>query len=119
MTQRQPTILLNVAICVTVIAAGGGIFAGLAALKKDPETKEPPRQVFNVTVFQVEATDLREIISGFGTVVADQEVEYSAQVGGEIVEISPLLKVGMRVDASPKSGHAFCEWPSRLLELLY
>jgi RND family efflux transporter MFP subunit len=104
MTQRQPTILLNVAICVTVIAAGGGIFAGLAALKKDPETKEPPRQVFNVTVFQVEATDLREIISGFGTVVADQEVEYSAQVGGEIVEISPLLKVGMRVDASPKSG---------------
>ena len=103
MTQRQRNILLNVAICAAVIAAGGGIFAGLAALRKEPETKEPPRQVFNVTVFEVEAADLREIISGFGTVVADREVEYSAQVGGEIVEISPLLKVGTLVAGASRS----------------
>lgn len=104
MTQRHKSFLFNFAVCVVVLAAGSGIFAGLAALKKPPAKKEPPRQVFNVTVFEVEATDLREVITGFGTVVAEHEVEYSAQVGGEIVEISPLLKVGTKVKAAPESG---------------
>lgn len=103
MTQRHRSLLLNVAVCVAVIAAGSGIFAGLAALKEPPATKEPPRQVFNVTVFEVEAADLREIISGFGTVVSEEEVTYSAQVGGEIVEVSPLLKVGTHVAGAPRS----------------
>lgn len=104
MSQRHKSILINVAICVVVLAAGGGIFAGLAAMKKDPPTKEPATQVFNVTVFKVKPTDLREVVTGFGTVASDEEVTYSAQVGGEIVEISSLLKVGTAVDGSPRSG---------------
>ncbi|MBC8291085.1 MAG: hypothetical protein H8E37_12285, partial [Planctomycetes bacterium] len=81
MIQRQQSIPLNIVICVAVLIVGGGIFSGLAAMKTAPPTKEPARQVFNVTVFHVEATDLREVVTGFGTVVSEQEVTYSAQVG--------------------------------------
>lgn len=104
MIQRHRSVPLNIVICVAVLFVGGAVFAGLAAMKKDPPTKEPATQVFNVTVFDVKPADLREVVTGFGTVASEEEVTYSAQVGGEIVEISSLLKVGTAVDGSPRSG---------------
>lgn len=103
MTDRHRSILFNVVICAAVLAAGGGIFAGLASLKEPPPTKPPTRQIFNVTAFQVEPSNLREIVIGFGSVASEDEVTSSAQVGGEIVEISPLLKVGTAVPGPPQS----------------
>lgn len=104
MKPSHRSVPLNIGICVAVLFVGGAVFAGLAAMKEDPPTKEPATQVFNVTVFEVTSTDLREVVTGFGTVASEEEVTYSAQVGGEIVEISSLLKVGTAVDGSPRSG---------------
>ena len=104
MPQRHTNLLFHAGLCVGVLAAGGGIFAGLASLKETPPTKVPASPIFNVTVFDVETADLREILIGFGTVVAEHEVEFSAQVEGEVIEVSPLFKTGIRVNATPRSG---------------
>jgi len=105
MSQRHTSLLLHATLCLGVLAAGGAIFAGLASLKQTPATRAPARPTFNVTVFDVEKADLREILIGFGTVVAEHEVEYSAQVEGEVVEVSPLFKAGVRVDATARSDN--------------
>ena len=104
MNPSHRSVPLNIGICAAVLFVGGAVFAGLAAMKQDPPTKEPATQVFNVTVFGVTPADLREVVTGFGTVSSEEEVTCSAQVGGEIVEISSLLKVGTAVDGSPRSG---------------
>ncbi|MFP6763739.1 MAG: efflux RND transporter periplasmic adaptor subunit [Planctomycetaceae bacterium] len=104
MLQRHTSIPFNLLLCAVVLATGGSIFAALASLKAIPATKLPPSPVFNVTVFDVEAADLREVLIGFGTVVAEHEVEFSAQVTGEVVEVSPLFKTGIRISSTLRSG---------------
>ena len=102
MTERHRSLLWNVLFCVLALVLGGAAFAGFASLKETPEKREIPEKTFNVEVFRVETTDLREIIVGFGTAVAEHEVQYSAQVAGEVTTVSPRLDVGETV-----SGPAF------------
>ena len=84
-------------LCVLIIAAGTGAFNVLSSMKEPPETRPEIERTLNVEVFTVEPATLREIISGFGTVEPEDEVTYSAQVSGEIVDVSPLLKTGESV----------------------
>ena len=97
MTERHRSLLWNFLFCVLALALGGGAFAGLASLKEKPEKREIPEKTFNVEVFRVGTTDLREIVVGFGTAVAEHEVPYSAQVAGEVTTVSPRLDVGETV----------------------
>lgn len=85
---------LMAGLCVVILAGGGGTFSFLGAMKEPPETRPETERTLNVQVFSVEQATLREIIVGFGTVVAEDEVTYSAQVAGEIVNVSSQLKVG-------------------------
>ncbi|MBI1310384.1 efflux RND transporter periplasmic adaptor subunit [bacterium] len=102
MTERHRSLLWNLLFCLLALVLGGATFAGLASLKQQPETRDVPEKTFNVEVFRVEASNLREIVIGFGTVVAEHEVEVSAQVAGEVTSVSPRLDVGESV-----SGPAF------------
>ncbi len=97
MTERHRSLLWNLLFCLLALVLGGAAFAGLASLKEKPGKREIPEKTFNVEVFRVEAADLREIIVGFGTAVAEHEVQYSAQVAGEVISVSPRLEVGEAV----------------------
>jgi RND family efflux transporter MFP subunit len=93
------TTLLSVLLCAVALVGGLGGFLALASLKEPPAAREQVRKIYNVEVFDVERSDLQEILSAFGTARADREVVISAQVAGEIVDIHPRLKVGYEVSA--------------------
>ncbi|MDA1165391.1 MAG: efflux RND transporter periplasmic adaptor subunit [Planctomycetota bacterium] len=97
MPEKHRSILINVFLCLLALLVGGGGFAGLASLREEPPRREIEEKLFNVEVFDVQRANLQEIIAGFGSVTAEREVVYSAQVAGEIVSVSRRLKVGERV----------------------
>jgi RND family efflux transporter MFP subunit len=72
-------------------------FGGLAAMKELPPKREPIAKTFNVQVFNVQEADLQEVVVGFGTVKAEHDTVVSAQVAGQIANISQQLKVGADV----------------------
>ena len=88
---------ISILLCIACVIGGGMIFQALAALKKPPSQREVLEKNYNVEVFDVEQTDLQEIISAFGTARSDREVVLSAQVAGEAVEVHPNLKIGQQV----------------------
>ncbi len=105
---KPETSLLRAPIWITVIATvilgffglaiAAKVFAGLASYKEEPPREEPVQQVLRVEVFEVEATDLRRFVWGFGTAQADREVITSVEVAGRITEAVDL-KVGNRINA--------------------
>lgn len=97
---------LMAGLCVVILFGGGGAFKLLESLKQPPQTRPEVERTLNVEVFSIEPAALREIVVGFGTVTAEQEVTYSAQVAGEIVSVSPRLKPGESVAGPgiPASG---------------
>ena len=64
-------------------------------MKPEPAQTPPSKKTYNVDVFVVRETCLRETISGFGTALPDREVTLSAQVAGQIQEHD--LEVGQKV----------------------
>jgi len=88
---------LLVVLCLFFGVAG---LAYLSSLKEQPAVRTPEPRQYNVDVFVVQPADIQEMISAFGTAVAEKEVVVSAQVSGEIVEIYPQLKVGELVHAA-------------------
>jgi RND family efflux transporter MFP subunit len=97
MTEKHKSISINVVLCMVALLVGGGGFAGLASLREEPAKREVETKVFNVEVFKVQRLNLQEIVKGFGSVVAEREVVYSAQVAGEVASVSRRLKVGEAV----------------------
>lgn len=101
MSEKHDSISINLVLCVLALLVGGGGFVGLASLREEPAKREVETKVFNVEVFEVQRVNLQEIVKGFGSVVAEREVVYSAQVAGEVVAVSRRLKVGEAV-SGPK-----------------
>jgi RND family efflux transporter MFP subunit len=97
MSEKHDSVPINIVLCMLAIVVGGGGYAGLASLRKEPEKREVEAKVFNVEVFEVQRVNLQEIVKGFGSVVAEREVVYSAQVAGEVASVSQRLKVGEAV----------------------
>ena len=95
--------IVSVVLAAGALLAGLAAFVGLASLKQPPAARDKIVKTYNVEVFSVEPTDLREIISAFGTARADREVIVAAQVAGTIVEVHPRLKVGQAVRAHQES----------------
>lgn len=102
MSEKHDSIWINIVLGTLALLVGGGGFVGLASLREEPAKREVETKVFNVEVFEVQRVDLLEIVKGFGSVVAEREVVYSAQVAGEVALVSRRLKVGEAV-----SGPAF------------
>lgn len=97
MSEKHNSLSINLILCALALLVGGGGFAGLAALREEPAKREVEAKVFNVEVFEVQRVNLQEVVKGFGSVVADREVVYSALVAGEVASVSPRLKVGEAV----------------------
>ena len=97
MSEKHGSIWINIVLCALALLVGGGGFAGLASLREEPAKRDIETKVFNVEVFEVQRVDLQEIVKGFGSVVAEREVVYSAQVAGEVSLVSRRLKVGEAV----------------------
>ncbi len=91
---------VSIILCLLALAGGGLVFQTLAGLKEDPQQNELAEKVYKVDVFDVQRSNLRELISGFGTSQAYREVVLSAEVGGVVVEKHPQLKPGSHVDAA-------------------
>lgn len=97
MSEKHQSFLLNLAYCTLALLIGCGGFAALASLREEPPKRDVETKVFNVEVFEVSQVNVQEIINGFGSVVAEREVVASAQLAGEVVSVSPRLKVGESV----------------------
>lgn len=95
--------VLTVLLSVAALLVGFGAFVSLASLKQPPAAREKIVKTYNVEVFSVEPSDLREIVSAFGTARADREVIVAAQVAGTLVEVHPRLKVGQTVRSAGES----------------
>lgn len=85
---------LSLLLCAAALSAGVLTFVGLASLRQPPDERETVEKVYHVEVFDVSRRQLREIVSAYGTAVADREVIVSAQVSGEVIEVHPRLYVG-------------------------
>jgi RND family efflux transporter MFP subunit len=92
-------VLVSALLIVLVLSAGGASSAYLAGLRQPPPVREPEPRRYNVEVFSVESADVQEIVSAFGTALANREVTVAAQVAGELVDVHPELKVGTLVHA--------------------
>ena len=91
--------LVSVVLCCVALGIGGGAFVALSSLREPPAARQPTERIYNVEVFEVEPSDLQEIVTGFGTAKASREVVVSAQVAGEIIEKHPRMEVGELVQA--------------------
>lgn len=94
----QKLILSQVLIAIVLLVSWLA-FKALDAQKPVVEKREIETASLNVDVFTAERIDVQELLTGFGTARADQEVILAAQVTGEIVEVNPQLEVGYSVAA--------------------
>jgi len=103
----RPRLVSAIGMAAAIFLGIAG-FAALSSLKPAPKQTPPPKKQFNVDVFRVQESCLRETISGFGTARPDREVTLSAQVAGEILEHDrkvgqtipveqPLLEIDPRI----------------------
>ncbi|MFK7822232.1 MAG: efflux RND transporter periplasmic adaptor subunit [Planctomycetaceae bacterium] len=88
---------VNLAACAVILGVAIGGFLFLLKQRPAPEKREVTDKVYNVQVFDAEARNLQEIIGAFGTARADREVVVPAQVAGEIKDIHPNLRVGLKI----------------------
>jgi len=97
MAEKHRSPLVNIGLCLLALLIGGGSFSGLASLREEPPRREIDEKIFNVEVFEVQRSNLQEIVRGFGTAIAEREVVYSARLAGEVVSVSRRLKIGETV----------------------
>ena len=97
MSEKHDSLPINLVLCVLALTVGGGGFAGLASLREEPAKRAVEEKVFNVEVYKTQRVNLQEVVKGFGSVVAEREVVYSAQVSGEVASVSRRLKMGEAV----------------------
>ena len=101
--QVMTKVLLTNLLGGAALLLGGGAYSYLASLEKPLEAREIVDKVYVVEVFDVQPTDLQEIISGFGTARADREVVIAAQVAGEVQSVHPQLEIGKGVRPTGES----------------
>ncbi|MBQ16010.1 MAG: hypothetical protein CMJ65_02670 [Planctomycetaceae bacterium] len=89
--------VVSVMACAGLLITGAVGFSMLASLRAKPPSRAEQKRIYQVDVFRVERQPLREIMTAFGTARSDRQVVVAAQVAGEIVEVHPQLRVGLRL----------------------
>ena len=92
-------LLVTQVLVVAILLFSGFAYMKLYGSRDLPQQADLTAPDLNVDVFQVQQADFQEIIYGFGTVQADQEVVVAAQVTGQVIEVSPELDVGRSAKA--------------------
>jgi RND family efflux transporter MFP subunit len=99
----QRALISVVAIAVMLLGAAL-LTRAMFANRPQVDERDIPEPSYNVDVFAVEPIAFQEMLSAFGTAQADREVVLAAQVTGEIVELSPQVRVGRVVSAGEVSS---------------
>ena len=92
--------LFSIILIVACLIGGGFVTWLVASMREDPKRAEPVERSHIVQVYEAETVTIQEMITGFGTARAMQEVILSAQVSGEIVETIVPLKIGKEILAA-------------------
>jgi len=100
---RWLRLLLTPVLAGGAVVLGISVFIGLASLKEPPPQVQPSVRVFRVPVLVVERSDVRPLVSTFGTARSDQEATIAAEVAGTIVD-SKLIDVGASVAGPEPAG---------------
>lgn len=100
--RRWPRISLSIILMVGIFVLGVSAFMGLASLNKPPAVDDSARiKRYNVEVYDVSTTRLRELVVSYGTAEADREVTISAEVAGRVVNADNLER-GWQVYPKPE-----------------
>lgn len=86
--------LLKVVLPVVVLVLSLVVFQSLVQSKPEPRLQEPEPKLRLVRAVEVSKRDYPLSVSSQGTVTARAEVTLTAQVSGEVVEVSPALVKG-------------------------
>lgn len=78
---------------LTISIAVAAMF-GLMALKKPPEEKKIEKVIPLVTVRNVDVADIELIVTSQGIVEPKEQTQLTAQISGQIVELSPVFIKG-------------------------
>lgn len=82
-----------------VIAAGYAGYQYFVATKPEPPRKAQAERAFSVRTQVVAVGTVQPILELYGTTVAGREVDMRALVGGRIIETSPDLREGGKIEA--------------------
>jgi multidrug efflux pump subunit AcrA (membrane-fusion protein) len=96
MTKRQ---IIIVAVGLSIIFGSVFLAGFLASLKQNEEKEAPPIPVKAVKTAPVNYKDIQTTISGYGRVVAAEQIELIAEKSGQIKRNGALLKVGRDFNA--------------------
>ncbi|MFP4501102.1 MAG: efflux RND transporter periplasmic adaptor subunit [Candidatus Hydrogenedentota bacterium] len=96
-TKRK--LILRALLMLVILLTGAGMWAGLAALRREPEQARPREPRLQVDVKRVHPQDIEVIIPGFGEVKPKDEVSVTPKVSGDVVAIHPQLEVGEVIPA--------------------
>lgn len=90
-------IVFRTAVCLALVAAGGGAIAALVATKpeasRNPQAAAPQR----VSVLELRPLEIERFVRGYGTARALDSADVPARVGAVVESISPKFAAGARV----------------------
>lgn len=90
--------LLKIIVPLLILFAAYGLAKMIAATKEEPQVRVPKKVVPKVDVQEVEMQDHAVSVRSYGTVQSYYETTLTPEVNGRILEISPIFRVGERVN---------------------
>lgn len=94
---RIVSVATQVSVCVVLLSAGGGIFLALSMTRPAAWVSQEPAAPRRVAVMDVVAVEVRRQWVGFGTAVATDSAEVSAEVSAVVVDLPQAIVVGREV----------------------
>jgi RND family efflux transporter MFP subunit len=90
-------IVFRVAVCLALVAAGGGAIAALVSTKPEAARNAQAAAPQRVSVLEVRPLEIERFVRGYGTARALDSADVPARVGAVVQSISPLFAPGARV----------------------
>ncbi len=95
---RSLLAIVQAALMVAVLAGAYVIADRMIAGKPEPRKRQPFKTVYTVETVDAVLKDHQPSFTSYGQTVAARNVDLRALVSGEIVSISPKLRVGERIN---------------------
>lgn len=92
-------VIISAALIIVLLAVGVGVMRRLIRTAPTPPTSDLEQPALLVRGLELAPRTVIEPIVGFGTAEADRNAWIAAQVSGEVVEVSPQLRIGASVES--------------------
>lgn len=90
-------IVFRMAVCLALVAAGGGAIAALVSTKPEAARNARAAAPQRVSVLEVRPLEIERFVRGYGTARALDSADVPARVGAVVQSISPRFAPGARV----------------------